>query len=384
MNVAFAGGGTGGHLFPGLALAEELRRRDPAGRLLFLCTERDGAYGALDEPWLEVAVLPGSHRGALPRRLASLVPATGGAMRALRRFRPHVVVGLGGYGSVAAVMCARVLGAPSLLLEQNVVPGRANRLLSRVASEVASQWAESVRHFGPRHKVRVTGNPIRSRVARGDRAAAAAELGLEPAASTLLVMGGSQGATPLNNLVVDALPDLARRGLPAQCIHLAGRADCERVRAAYERHGVRARVLSFLGDMSLAYSACDLALSRAGGTSIAELTALGVPSILIPLPHAADNHQHLNARVLEYGGAALLLEQRALTPQRLAHHVAELLGDKLWLAHMACRSRQFGVPNAASVVADRVAALAKGRRGTPRWPGRPRAGDERRVPAGCS
>jgi len=357
MRVAFAGGGTGGHLFPGLALAEELRRRAPEARLMFLCTDRDGAYGGLDAPWLEVAVLPGRHRGSLPVRVASLLPAAAGAMQVLLRFRPHVVVGCGGYGSLAPVLCARALRIPSLLLEQNVVPGRANRLLQIFASELACQWEEALPFFRYRHKARVTGNPVTARVRRHDRAKAAAALDLDPAAPTLLVMGGSQGATPLNNLVVEALPHLAQAHTALQFVHLTGATDCDRVRAAYESHGMRATVRAFLRDVSLAFSACDLALARAGGTSIAESTALGIPSLLVPLPCAVDNHQFLNARVLEYHGAGVLLDQKTLSPERLATEVAELLGNKLRLGYMASRSRRVGVPRAASVVADRILAL---------------------------
>ena len=377
MRIAFAGGGTGGHLFPGLSLAEELHRRDPNGQLLFLCTERDKAYESLWEPWLDVAVLPGSNRGALARRLVSLLPAASGAMRQFLRFRPDVVVGLGGYGSLAPVMCARLLGIPTMLLEQNVMPGRANRLLSRVADEVACQWEESAQFFRRRDKVRVTGNPIRRRIRREDRAQAAAELGLDAAMPTLLVMGGSQGARPINNLMIEAIPLFAslrpssiehrassiENAGHIQFVHLAGRADRERVQAAYEQHGLPAKVLGFLEDMSLAYGACDLVLSRAGGTSIAEFTALGIPSLLVPLPHAADNHQHLNARVLEYGRAAVLLEQKGLTAERLVKEVAELLADRPRLAYMAERSREAGVPRAASVVADCLMGLLSRRHG---------------------
>jgi UDP-N-acetylglucosamine--N-acetylmuramyl-(pentapeptide) pyrophosphoryl-undecaprenol N-acetylglucosamine transferase len=363
MRIAFAGGGTGGHLFPGLSLAEELHRRDPAGHMLFLCTDRDRAYTGLVEPWLDVAVLPGSHRGALPRRLAGLVPAARGALRQFLRFRPDLVVGLGGYGSLAPVLCARVLGIPTLLLEQNVVPGRANRLLARLADEVACQWEESSGYFARRGRVSITGNPIRTRIRRAGKAESAAALGLEVSTPTLLVMGGSQGARPLNHRMVDALPHFAEAGRPIQFVHLAGRADCEQVAAAYAEHGLRAAVRGFLDDMSLAYGACDLALSRAGGTSIAELTALGLPALLVPLPHAADDHQRLNAQVLEYRGAALVLEQDELTAPGLARQVLSLLDDPARLAHMAARSLAVGVPRAASVVADRVQALLSGRNG---------------------
>jgi UDP-N-acetylglucosamine--N-acetylmuramyl-(pentapeptide) pyrophosphoryl-undecaprenol N-acetylglucosamine transferase len=368
MRIAFAGGGTGGHLFPGLSVAEELRRRDPEGRILFLCTERDECYDGLKAPGIEAAVVPWDGRGSLLKRVATLLPAMARAMRVLGRFRPHVVVGLGGYGSVAPVACARFLRIPSVLLEQNVVPGRANRWLSRLADEVACQWQESAEFFRCKHKVRVTGNPIRSGIRRLDRASAAATLGMDPAAPTLLVMGGSQGARPLNDLLIAALPFFESEHAKVQFVHLAGRPDVERVSVAYEQYGARAKVLGFLDDMSLAYSVCDLALSRAGGTSIAELTALGIPSILIPYPHATDNHQYLNARVLEYQGGSVLLDQATLSPRWLAYRIIELLGDPARLAYMARQSSQFGVPRAASIVADRIVALGDGSHRPRHWP----------------
>ncbi|MFP4055283.1 MAG: undecaprenyldiphospho-muramoylpentapeptide beta-N-acetylglucosaminyltransferase [Candidatus Brocadiia bacterium] len=358
MRILLAGGGTGGHLFPGLALVEELRRRDPAHRFWLLCTRRDRAYGALQEEGLQRVALPALSSGPLVRRAAVLVPAVWAALRHLRRVRPHVVVGLGGYASAAPVVCAALLRLPRLLLEQNVVPGKTNRWLSRLATEVACQWAESAPFFPRRGKVRVTGNPVRSRIQREDRAGAARALGLDPALPTLLVMGGSQGARPLNELMMAALPHFERGGRGLQFVHLAGRADRERVAAAYEQHGMPAAVVGFLEDMGRAYSACDLALSRAGGTSIAELTALGVPALLVPYPLAAERHQHFNARVLEYRGAAELLEQGTLSPRRLARRVAVLLSSPARLAYMGKQSRRFGVPRAASVVADRVETLA--------------------------
>ncbi len=363
MKIALAGGGTGGHLFPGLAVIEEVQRRWPDARLLLLCTDRDEAYEGTKQAGVDCVVIPSIHTGSLVRRVAALVPAFLRAMRAIGRFRPDVLVGLGGYGSVAPGLCAAVRGIPCILLEQNVVPGRSNRFLSRFADEVAAQWAESVSHFRHRERVRVTGNPVRGFIQRRERAACAAELGLDPALPTLLVMGGSQGARPLNDLLVSALPILATAGVRMQFIHLAGAADCQRVRAAYEQYGMPAKVFGFLEDMPLAYSACDLALSRAGGTSIAELTALGIPAILVPYPHATDNHQARNAAVLERRGAAIVLEQATISPHRLAHHLAALMGDRERLEAMSRQSLAVGVPRAAAVVADRIEALANGRNG---------------------
>lgn len=359
MNVVFAGGGTGGHLFPGLALAEELRRRDPAGSVLFLCTERDAAFPPLARSGFEVAVLPSRNRGPLPLRLLAMAPAFARAFRILRRRRPHIVVGLGGYGSVPPVLCARLLRVPCILLEQNVIPGRSNRFLAHVAQEVASQWEEARRHFPRRRIVRFTGNPVRASVRRTDRVGAAAELGLDPAAPTLLAMGGSQGATPLNDLLLAALPALDRAEPRIQVVHLTGPNDADRARAAYRATSLPHAVFDFLEDMALAYSAADLAFCRAGGTSLAELTARGIPTLLVPLPHATDNHQHFNASALECRGAAILLEQRSLDAARLADCIVRLLGNPERLAEMAAYTRAAAVPNAAAAVADRVAALAR-------------------------
>lgn len=361
MRLALAGGGTGGHLFPGLAVAEEVRRRHPDARLLLLCTDRDEPYRGTKDEGTEVVTIPSIHHGSLPRRVAALAPAFVRAMRCIGRFRPDALVGLGGYGSVAPVLCAALRGIPCILLEQNVVPGRSNRFLSRFVDEIDTQWEESVPHFARGRRVRVTGNPVRGFIRRRDRAACAAELGIDPTLPTLLVMGGSQGASPLNTLAISALPILATSGVRVQFVHLAGSADAERLAATYEQYAVPAKVFPFLADMSLAYSVCDLALSRAGGTSIAELTALGIPAILVPYPHAMDNHQFHNASAVERRGAALLLEQATLSPHRLAHVVADLLGDGDKRLAMSRQSLSLGVPRAAALVADRIEALANER-----------------------
>jgi len=206
-------------------------------------------------------------------------------------------------------------------------------------------------------KVRHTGNPTRSSIRRLPREEAAARLGLAPGRTTVLVMGGSQGASPINDLVVEALPHLV--GLEAQFVHLAGSRDAERLGEAYASHGLVAAVFDFLDEMSLAYSVADLALSRAGGTSIAELTAFGIPAILVPYPYAANDHQLLNALVLEQHGAARAVEQKDLDGERLADLLKGLLGRPARLEDMALCSRRFGRPNAAAVVAEAAERLAE-------------------------
>ncbi len=355
MRVVIAGGGTGGHFFPGIALAEELLRRDPTTRVLFLCTERDripSHRGAIT-----FKTLPVTHNGSLPTRAFSVVRTLVQARRELRAFKPQVVVGLGGYASFAPALYAALRNIPTVILEQNVLPGRVNRLLVWLADELASQWAETARYVRCPGKVRHTGNPTRSSIRRLPREEAAARLGLAPGRTTLLVMGGSQGASPINDLVVEALPHLA--GLEAQFVHLAGSRDAERVRGAYASHGLVAAVFDFLDEMSLAYSVADLALSRAGGTSIAELTACGIPAILVPYPYAANDHQLLNALVLEQHGAARAVEQKDLDGERLADLLRGFLERPARLEDMALCARRFARPNAAAVVAEAAERLAE-------------------------
>ncbi|NQT87573.1 undecaprenyldiphospho-muramoylpentapeptide beta-N-acetylglucosaminyltransferase [bacterium] len=360
MRVAIAGGGTGGHLFPGIAVAEALVARDASSRVLFCCTARDGAYARLDEQGFDVEVLPGSSRGPLPRRLLSLGAASVRAMGLLRRFRPDVVVGLGGYGSLAPVLCARMRRTPVVLLEQNVVPGRSNRFLERFATEIECQWPESRERFRRPARVRVTGNPVRRSIRRLDRADAARELGMEPDVPTVLVFGGSQGARPLNELAMAAMPLFASAERRVQFIHLAGQDDGPRVEEAYARHGLVGKVFGFLADMSLAYSACDLVFSRAGGTSIAEFAALGLPSMLVPLPHAADDHQALNAAGLAERGGAIVCAQAELSGESLWRGIEELLGAPEQLAAMAeaCRESQLG--DTSGRVAERIERVGSG------------------------
>jgi UDP-N-acetylglucosamine--N-acetylmuramyl-(pentapeptide) pyrophosphoryl-undecaprenol N-acetylglucosamine transferase len=249
---------------------------------------------------------------------------------------------------------------PVVLLEQNVVPGRSNRVLERFATEIESQWPESRQHFRRPSRVRVTGNPVRGSIRRLERADAAREFGLDPDAPTLLVFGGSQGARPLNELMMAAMPLFAAGEPKVQFVHLAGRDDCARVQGAYAEHGLHARVLAFLEDMSLAYSACDLVFSRGGGTSIAEFVALGVPSVLVPLPHAADNHQALNAAALADRGCAIVCEQAQLGPEGLYRGVQKLLSSPAQLAAMAEACRESGLADTRGAVAERVERVGSG------------------------
>lgn len=376
-----AGGGSGGHLCPGLAVAEAIRRESPASRVLFLAPGRaveDLLFAHARYERRRVTSLRG--RGgylALPHRaVASLAQS----LAILARFRPAAVVGLGGFGSVPPALAARALRIPLVLLEQNAVAGKANVFLSRRAERVYCAFPSAAKEM-PGAAVDVVGNPTRRDVLEGDREAAYRFFGLEPRRRTLLVLGGSQGAAALNTAVIAHLHRLGTLRDGVQALHVTGARDVARVREVYEREGVPAYVTPFLAEMGLAYAVADLALSRAGGTTVAELLGNGVPSVLVPYPHHADRHQLRNAQEAVAAGAAVICEEESLSDPKafLQHVVGLLVVDPDRRRAMAARARAAARTNAADVVAADLLRLAATRatrspREPARWRVRPSAG----------
>ena len=345
-------GGTGGHIFPALAVAAEVRRRNPEAKVLFL-----GGHGPEGElarrAGIDFRALPAS--GVLGMGLKALLSsfwvAKGVvlAASALRRFAPQVVVGFGGYAGFCPVLAAALLGIPSAVHEQNSYPGVTNRILAKLVRRVFVSFDDTLGLF-PAGKVLRTGNPVRTEVASAEKRAGQGR--------NLLVLGGSQGAKALNDAIIAALPQLlaARVNL----LHQAGRADEERVRAAYRLAGADpAQVHGFMDDMAGAYGWADLALCRSGASTIFELAATGTPAVLVPFPFAAHNHQHVNAASLESLGAAVLLKQDELTPAALVETVLALLGDSARLNTMSRAAKTFARPDAAARIADGLAALCR-------------------------
>ena len=351
--VVIAGGGTGGHLFPGIALAHALARR--GAQITFVGTPAGIEVRAVPAAGFALRLIPGAQvRGGGPVRAARGVGATiAGVVRAaglLRELRAGLVVGVGGYASVATVVAARLAGLPIVLLEQNTVPGIASRALGRLAGRVCLGFAEAASFF-PAGRTLHTGNPVRSSVL-----AAGAESRDAPG---ILVFGGSQGAHRLNEAMLDAVERLGRRLDGVRIRHQTGAADVEHVAAGYARLGRTAAVSSFIDDMGAAYAAADVVVARAGAMSCAEITARGLPSILVPYPHAADDHQRHNAEALVRSGAASMVLDRELSGERLATALGPLLGDGAVRARMAAAARALGRPDAAERVADVCESLGK-------------------------
>ncbi len=348
LDVLIAGGGTGGHVFPALALGTALVERGldvafagspsglearlvpAAGRTLYLLPGRQVRGGGLR------AVVLGA--GALARGLGS-------ALRLLARLRPRLVVGVGGYASVTSVLAARSRRVPVVLLEQNAIPGAANRNLGPVAARVCVGFAEAASFF-PRGRAIHTGNPVRPEVLAAPPAPAQRRQGLG-----LLIFGGSQGAHHLNEASVAALEALGAAARSLRVRHQTGTADQARVAEAYRRLGVEARVDAFVDDMGGAYREADVVVSRAGAMSCAEITAMELPAILVPYPHAADDHQRRNAEILAAAGGARMILDHELDGRRLADALATLLAEPGARAEMAARSRALGRPHAAEHVA---------------------------------
>lgn len=355
-----AGGGTGGHLFPGLAVAEQWAGED-AGRVLFV-----GSSAGIEArviPRTRFAFQPLAIHGLRGRGLrgalelaVQLPAAVAGAWRAIGRFRADVVLGVGGYASFPVVVAAWLRRVPAVLLEQNARPGLANRVLGRLARRVCTTFAAANAYF-PAGKVVVTGNPVR----------AFAPVAAAPAPRdgfALLVFGGSQGAHRLNVAMAAAAGRLAAAIPNLRIVHQTGAAERDAVAARYAEQGVAAEVVAFIDDMGAAYQQADLVICRAGATTVAELTVLGVPAILVPYPYAADDHQRANAAVLEAAGAGVLVLDAECTAERLVDEVTRLAGDPARRQAMRAAARRLGVPDAAArVVAACREVVARGRGG---------------------
>lgn len=353
--VLVMAGGTGGHVFPALAVAAELRAR---GVPVVWLGARSGleaklvpAHGFAVE-WLEVAGLRGK---GWARRLAAplmLARALWQAARVLRRLRPRLVLGFGGYVSGPAGLMARLLGVPLLIHEQNAIAGYTNRILARLATRVCEAFPGA---FPAALGAVTTGNPVRAAIAQlPSPVVRGATHGGRP---RLLVLGGSQGALALNRLVPQALALLPAANRP-EVVHQAGGRMLDEAAAAYREAGVEARLEPFIDDMAAAYAAADLVVCRAGALTVAELAAAGVASLLVPFPFAVDDHQSANGRFLERAGAARVLVQATLTPESLAAELAALLPDRERLLAMALAARALARPDAARTVAELGLALA--------------------------
>jgi len=374
MKVLIAGGGTGGHVFPGIAVAEELKAHHPNVEVLFVGGRRGLEATAVPEAGFRLRTLatagfarkrPWTWPWAAVVNLFGLVQA----LWLVLTVRPRAVLGTGGYVSGPVSVAAKLLGVPLLLQEQNSIPGLTNRWLSRIADEVHLSFIEARSYFPRRDHLRITGNPVRAYILSGEREQALREFKLDRDRPTLFVFGGSLGAKRINAAALEALRKLKNR-VAVQCILQTGREDFESVQRAVAAEQLPATVLAFVKKMHLAYAAADLVVCRAGAMTLAEIAVCGRPSILVPYPYAAHDHQRVNAANLADRGAAVVIEDADLTGDRLAQEIAHLLPDKTTLSRMSANARLFARPDAAERLARALVAWGEGAagRGAPEEP----------------
>lgn len=356
MRFVIAAGGTGGHLFPGLAVGEVLK--DRGHEVMVLISEKEiDTLATQGRTEFRIERLPGI---GLPRLFS---PAVFGFLRRFRsglkqcralyeNFRPDAVLGMGGFTSTAPILAGRLSKIPTFVHESNAIPGKANRLNARLVDAVLLGFEECARRLPGRSCI-VTGTPIRaSLMHRQDKAEALAAFGLEPGRRTLLVMGGSQGAQGINRALLGALEWL--KGAPIQIIHLSGRQDEETLRAAYAAAGIPAFVAAFWHQMEVAYSAADFCIARSGAASLTELSHFALPSLLVPYPFAAEDHQTFNAKIFERAEAAALLKESEITGELLARKLLWFVEDPTRLQTMSARSAAQAPREAAQRVAETI------------------------------
>ena len=353
--VVIAGGGTGGHLYPGIAVAHEIVRRMPGAQVTFAGTAQGLEARTVPREGFELDVirsagLKGKSLVSRLRGAALIAPGLWDAWRILSRRRPAVVIGVGGYSSGPVVLMAAMRRRRTLVLEQNAVPGLTNRLLARVVDAAAVSYTDTLQFFGGRGLV--AGNPVRAEFFTFQPAAG----GLAP--PRVLILGGSQGAHAINLAVVAAAADMARSTAGLEIVHQTGVRDEQWVREQYAAAGVRARAERFLDPVVPEVMNADLVICRAGATTLAELAAAGRPAVLIPFPAATDDHQRRNAQVFADAGAAVVIDERELSASTLATVTRELLSDRARREAMAAAMRGLARPDAARRIVDCVLELA--------------------------
>ncbi len=365
MKVLFAGGVTGGHIAPGVALAEKITAEVPGSEVVFASVANDTEAQMIARSGfrlVKVADRTSGGAAAAVRLPLTLLKS----IRLLASFKPDVVVGLGGSSSVGATLAAITMRKPVVLLEGNAIPGRTTRRLAPWTSGVCCQSRAAVDALSSGYAT-FTGGPVRKKIT-GAQTLTKSDVrrdvfGLDPDRLTLLVMGGSQGASPINRVLMDAAPNIDSKQV--QVIHVAGNRDLPVVSNAYRAAGVAAHVLGFFEQMHLAYAAADVAISRAGAASIAELAAVGLPSILVPLPHAKDDHQRANARLAVGQGWAIMVEQADLDGGTAAALIGRLLAEKPYLDKMRVSALAAAQRDAADIILGRLHLLSRrGRKGT--------------------
>jgi len=357
--IILAGGGTGGHIYPAIAIAQALNKNFPNSEILFIGTEK-----GLEKELVKKAGFPlktirvkGFRRKLSLDTLVSIKELVHGAVESLsiiKNEKPDFVIGTGGYVAGPVVFFASILGIPSVIHEQNVIPGITNKVLARFVDRIFISFSDSLKYF-PKEKTLLVGNPVRKEIAQGNRLSARKKFGLSPDLPVVLCFGGSQGAARINDAIcyiIEAIKDTAR----FQLIHITGKNHYDKIKSFLANKGIDTDKLGhiivkpYIHEMQDAYAAADLVISRAGALSISELTVCGKPAILIPLPTAANHHQDFNANFMEKNGAAVVLTEDRLSGEKLFSTIESLIFDKHRLHQMSLASKSLAIEDAADKI----------------------------------
>ena len=357
LRIVIAGGGTGGHLFPGIAVAQEFMARNPQNRILFVGTGKPFELSVISEAGFahkRITAEGIKRRGLLNQTVAILKIPKGiiESAKILKFFRPNIVVGVGGYAAGPLAIAAYLLKIKVVLHEQNLMPGITNRILSRLANRVYVSFNDTATRLNSR-KTHLTGNPVRQEILqyRNEQKDIQKADTKERKPFTVLVIGGSQGAHRINIAFMESLEYIKNKD-NFFFVHQTGTRDEKAVKGAYKKHSIPCEVRSFFKDMARRYQESDLVICRAGATTVAEITAIGKSAIFVPFPFAADNHQVLNARALEKAGAAEVLLEEDLSGERVAERIDYYFSNPGRLQRMAFRARRLGRPDAATDIVD--------------------------------
>jgi len=353
MRIIIAGGGTGGHVFPAISIAQEISGRNNRDEILFVGTQKGMENELVQKNGYKIKHI--SSRGFVGRGIIKTFAAFFSAFKGLfesvsiiRNYEPDVVLGVGGYVSGPFLLASFLIRKPTAICEQNTVPGVTNRILGKIVDKIFVSYDSSLQYF-PSKKVLVTGNPIRKNILQ------TSEITRNSDSITILIFGGSQGAKSLNRAVPEAVSRIGHENI--SIVHQTGKNDFDYVRNSYNENGIDAEVLEFIDNMARAYANADLVIGRAGARTIAEITALGKPSILVPFPYAAHNHQYENAKILEEEGASILIEDKEATPEKIVSTLTKLL-DRDKLNEMSSNAKRLGRPEASKDIVNELYKLA--------------------------
>ncbi len=363
MNIVIAGGGTGGHIYPAIAVAREFRKSVPEARFTFVGTAKGLESKIIPKEGYDIRFirsegLVGKGVAGTVKSLFKIPLSLKDSRRVLKELRPDLVLGVGGYSSGPVVFSASMMGIPTMIHEQNTVPGLANKILGKFVDTIAVTYHESIQFFPP-EKIYLTGNPVRKDILNGDRERGYRIFSLDRDLFTIFVFGGSRGASSINKAVSEALIYLEPFKERIQFLHQTGEREVDAVRETYRYREFKGTVIPFAFEMAEAYAVADLIISRAGATTLAELTACGKAAILIPYPFAAANHQEINARKLWDIGAAQMILERDLNGKALADLIKYLLEDPDAISEIERTSKSLGNIEAAGKIVELMMGLLK-------------------------